>query len=327
MDHRRITGHSLEARVEWIRSSISDLRKRGAVVQLSGGIDSSVVLHLCVRALGAERVTALFLPDGATDPSTEGFARMAALNAGCVLKTQSIDAFMDHSAGDAITTLIRRHAPAYDPAVDGFVVNASTTRARRLGALVYELGIGPRHGRVVQSFLLSSGELRQLIAYQNRKQRTRMLCAYAEAEAHNLAVVGASNADELQTGFVVKYGDDAADICAIGDMEKCEVYRLAAELGVPADIIARPPTTDTFALVQTQTDYYYPLPVEVLRVLAGTAATRLSERTVESLLPQCPGWSADGLRQVAAGLRAGVRYQATRSALISDYQEEGRING
>lgn len=141
-----------------------------------------------------------------------------------------------------ITELIRGYTPDYDLSVDAYAVNADPELARRLGALVYRLRIGPRHGRPVRTLNVSVQDLRRIIAYQNRKQRTRMLFAYAEAEARNLAVVGASNGDELATGIVVKYGDDAADLCPIADLSKPEVYGLAEALGVPARIVTRPPT-------------------------------------------------------------------------------------
>ena len=49
------------------------LRRKGVVVGVSGGIDSSVVAGLAVRALGKERVFALFTPE--TDSSSDSLQR------------------------------------------------------------------------------------------------------------------------------------------------------------------------------------------------------------------------------------------------------------
>lgn len=50
--------------VEFMRAHVAGtLRRRGAVVGLSGGIDSSVVAALCVRAFGKDRVLGLFMPE------------------------------------------------------------------------------------------------------------------------------------------------------------------------------------------------------------------------------------------------------------------------
>ena len=305
---------SVQERCEWITQQVHRLGRRGAVVQLSGGIDSSVVVHLCARALGPQHVVALYLPDTSTGPETKAYVEAAARSAGVPLVERSIAAAIEaQQPVEEITALIRRYEPDYDPASHAYAVNAATKVAKRLGALVYEVVIGPRHGVPEKTLRLSVEDLRAIIAYQNRKQRTRMLFAYAEAEALGYAVVGASNGDELDTGFVVKYGDDAADLCAIGDLAKPAVYECARELGVPRQIIDRTPTTDTYALAQTQEDYYYALPADVLRRLVGDGESAPSEDMVAEVLPQCPGWHAAALRQAATGLAATLRHQRTRS--------------
>ncbi|HQR78630.1 MAG TPA: NAD(+) synthase [Actinomycetota bacterium] len=300
---------------DWIASEIHRLGKKGALVQLSGGVDSSTVLMLCARALGPENVTALYLPDTATSPETHAFVLSAADAAGVQVVERSIAATIESQQPSVeIDELIRKYAPEYDSATHAYAINISQGLTRQLGALVYQAVIGPRRGQPERVLRLSVDDLRRLIAYQNRKQRTRMLFAYAEAEARNLAVVGASNGDELDSGFVVKYGDDAADICPIGGMSKSQVYELAEAVGVPREIIARPPTTDTYQLAQTQSDYYYALPAAVLTELAARAESgELDAADLSGLAAQCPGWSVDALRQVGTGLAATLRYQHTRS--------------
>lgn len=299
----------------WIGDQINHLSKRGALIQLSGGIDSSTVLFLCARALGPQNVTALYLPDMATGPETKEFVTLAAERAGVRLVERSIAASIEaQQPASEIHALIAKYAPEYDPATHAYSVNIAQRLTRQLGALIYQVAIGPRHGRPERILHVSVDDLRALIAYQNRKQRTRMLFAYAEAEAKNLAVVGCSNGDELDTGFVVKYGDDAADICPIGGLAKSRVYELASELGVPQEIIQRPPTTDTYALAQTQEDYYYALPAGVLRRLVTMADQGVLDSTdLTELVSECPGWNTEALRQAGTGLAATIRNQRTRS--------------
>ncbi|MDO5629621.1 MAG: NAD(+) synthase [Mobilicoccus sp.] len=307
---------AVEERCAWIREQVQRLGKRTALVQLSGGIDSTVVVHLCAKALGPENVTALYLPDTAsTGLDTKSFVDEAVANAGVALLEREIGASIEAMQPIAqIHDIIRRYAPEFDPASDAYAVNAVPSLAKRLGTLVYRLSIGPRHGEPTRTLSISVEDLRAIIAYQNRKQRTRMVFAYAEAEAGNHVVVGASNGDELGTGFVVKYGDDAADICAIGDLSKAEVYAFARELGVPQAIIDRAPTTDTYALKQTQEDYYYALPAATLRALVRDIERDGIEGVdIAAHLGDAPGWNETALRQAATGLLATLRLQRTRS--------------
>jgi len=51
-------------------------KKKGVVVALSGGIDSSVVGALCVRALGKERVFGLLMPEQDSAQETLELSRL-----------------------------------------------------------------------------------------------------------------------------------------------------------------------------------------------------------------------------------------------------------
>src|SRR5690606_31611124 len=99
-----------------------------------------------------------------------------------------------------------------------------------------------------------------VIAATNMKQRTRKLLEYTHADRLNYAVAGTPNRLEYDQGFFVKNGDGAADVKPIAHLYKTQVYQLADELGVPAEIRSRPPTTDTWSLAQTQDEFYFSLP-------------------------------------------------------------------
>ena len=96
-----------------------------------------------------------------------------------------------------------------------------------------------------------------IVAATNMKQRTRKQLEYYHADRLNYAVLGTPNRLEYDQGFFVKNGDGAADIKPIAHLYKTQVYALAAHLGLPEEICARPPTTDTWSLAQSQEEFYF----------------------------------------------------------------------
>ena len=91
-----------------------------------------------------------------------------------------------------------------------------------------------------------------------------MSMLYYHAEANHYAVIGTPNKHEVKQGFFVKYGDGGADVMPIGYLFKTQVYEIARFLGVPDKIIKRTPTTDTYSAEQTQEDFFYQLPFEIM---------------------------------------------------------------
>jgi NAD+ synthase len=112
--------------------------------------------------------------------------------------------------------------------------------------------------------------LLQVVAASNYKQRSRMMTLYYHAEKHNYIVLGTGNKNEHDLGFFVKYGDGGADIKPIAHLYKSQVYQLADHLGVPQEIIARTPTTDTYSAEVSQEDFFFRVDFKILdMVMAG----------------------------------------------------------
>jgi NAD+ synthase len=103
-----------------------------------------------------------------------------------------------------------------------------------------------------------------IIAATNFKQRTRKMLEYYHGDRLNYAVAGTPNRLEYDQGFFVKLGDGAADLKPIAHLYKTQVYQLAAYLGIPDAILSRPPTTDTYSLPQTQEEFYFCLPYQIM---------------------------------------------------------------
>ena len=159
----------------------------GAVIGLSGGVDSALTARLARDALGADHVLGVLLPDTGSDAELERETIGYAQSLGISCRTVRIG---------PITEAFRRTLPAVDDRVS--------------------LG--------------------------NTSARVRMAVLYAVAREERKLVVGTGNKSELLLGYYTKHGDGGVDLLPIGDLYKTDVWALARELGVPAEIVDRPPS-------------------------------------------------------------------------------------
>jgi NAD+ synthase len=239
---------------------LGHLRRRGAVVGISGGIDSSVVASLCAHAFGKERVLGLFMPEHHTSDDALMLGRMLAEHLGIEAVIEDIAPALEglgcyRRQVDAIRTVV----PEYGDGWKCKLVLPSILESDRLNVTL--LTIQDPSGKVSTVRLPSSAYL-QIVAATNYKQRVRKMTEYYHADRLNYAVAGTPNKLEYDQGFFVKQGDGSADFKPIAHLYKTQVYQLAEYLGVPAEIRRRPPTTDTFSMPQTQEEFYFSLPYD-----------------------------------------------------------------
>lgn len=237
----------------------TELKRRGAIVGISGGIDSSVVLALATRALGKENVVGVLLPERDSSPDSLMLAQKLAHKFG--VKTfvedisQALEGFGCYKRRDEAVTNV---FPDFDPIQDKAKIEIKQTISQNIPN-VFSLTIVKPNGTHI-SRLLPSKEYLQIVASTNFKQRSRMSMLYYYAESLHYSVVGTPNKHEVEQGFFVKYGDGGADVMPIGHLYKTQVYQLAEHLGVPQEIIDRTPTTDTYSAEQTQEEFFYQMP-------------------------------------------------------------------
>jgi NAD+ synthase len=241
-----------------IRRQVGDLRRRGAVVGLSGGIDSSVVTCLCARALGAERVQVLFMPEHDSSSESLTLGRLLTSQLGTPAMVEDIATTLEAAGCYARQAeAIRMVFPEYGDGYRHKITLPSILDGERLN--VSELTIESPSGEQKKSRLPAAAYL-QLVAATNFKQRVRKMMEYYHADRLNYAVAGTPNRLEYDQGFFVKLGDGSADFKPIAHLYKTQVYALAEYVGVPDVIRRRPPTTDTFSLPQSQEEFYFALP-------------------------------------------------------------------
>ncbi|ACL66294.1 NAD+ synthetase [Anaeromyxobacter dehalogenans 2CP-1] len=237
---------------------LGTLRRRGAVVGMSGGIDSSVVASLCVRALGADRVVGLLMPERDSSGDALRLGRMLAAHLGIRHVVEDIAPALE-GLGCYARQLeaIRMAVPEYGDGWRCKLTLPSLLEGERLN--ITSLTVSDPRG-TQRTVRMPPAAYLQMVAATNFKQRTRKMMEYYHADRLNYAVAGTPNRLEYDQGFFVKQGDGAADFKPIAHLYKTQVYALAEHLGVPEEIRRRPPTTDTFSLAQTQEEFYFALP-------------------------------------------------------------------
>ncbi|WP_373414073.1 NAD(+) synthase [Ensifer aridi] len=246
--------------VEGLRAQLRAMRKRGLVLGLSGGIDSSVSVALAVRAVGAKNVFCLFMPENDSDPESLRLGRLVAETFGVAAIVEDIGPTLTamgcYARRDAF---IRELVPDYGPGWASKIVIANALEGE--GYNISSLVVQDPEGRQTKLRMPPSVYL-GIVAATNMKQRTRKQIEYYHADRLNFAVLGTPNRLEYDQGFFVKNGDGAADVKPIAHLYKSQIYALAAYLGVPEEIRRRPPTTDTYSLAQTQEEFYFSLPYD-----------------------------------------------------------------
>jgi NAD+ synthase len=245
-----------------IRRQTAQLRRKGAVVGISGGIDSSVCAALCAEALGPDRVLGLLMPERDSSDDSLSLGRLLAESLGIATLVENVGDTLD-AAGcyrrrdEAIRSVVPEYGPGWKAKI--VLPNLLAGESYRVFSVVVAAPDGQlrRERMPLEAY-------QQVVAATNFKQRVRKMMEYYHADRLRYAVIGTPNRLEYDQGFFVKNGDGSADLKPIAHLYKTQVYRLAEALRVPELIRTRPPTTDTYPLEQSQEEFFFSVPYDVL---------------------------------------------------------------
>jgi NAD+ synthase len=291
------------------------MRRRGAVVGISGGIDSSVVATLCARALGKDRVVGLLMPERDTSSDAARLGRLLADQLGIRCHVEDIaPALAGLGCYRRQLEAIRMAVPEYDEGWRCKLTIPSLLEGDRLS--ITTLTVADPGGRQ-RSVRMTPAAYLQMVAATNFKQRTRKMMEYYHADRLQYAVAGTPNLLEYDQGFFVKQGDGAADFKPIAHLYKTQVFALAEHLGVPEEIRRRPPTTDTFSLPQTQEEFYFALPYPEMDLCLWAHDHSVPAAEAAPVLGLTPEQIERVYRDIEAKRRAG-RYLHQPPMLVSE---------
>jgi NAD+ synthase len=259
-------------------------KRRGAVLGISGGVDSSVSLALAVSALGSNNVLGIMIPEKESSPDSLDLANDLATNLGVKTVVEDISNVLDGFAcykrrDEAVKNVFPEYnSETYKMKIGLFQSGLN----QKLPPLFNLIIIGPDGEE--KSKVLPVTEYLQIVAASNFKQRSRMSIVYYHAERSHYIVIGTANKHEIEQGFFVKYGDGGADVFPLAGLYKTQVYQLANYFRIPQKIIDRTPTTDTYTAEQTQEEFFYQLPFEEMDLLWYGFENGYSSREVGNVL-------------------------------------------
>lgn len=248
----------------FLRTSVVNVfKKKGAVIAVSGGIDSSTTAALCTRALGRDHVFAILMPERDSSPESLYYGKQLVEHLGIAFEVVDIAPILEvmgcyRARDESIREIFPEYAEGYRNKI---TLTATGDTVSRFG--YFSLVIAGPDG-VERKQRLPARNYLEIVAATNMKQRTRKSLEYFHADRLNYVVAGTPNLLEYDQGFFVKLGDGAADIKPIAHLYKTQVYQIARHLGLPEDLVNRRSTTDTYSLAQTQEEFYFSVPLEKL---------------------------------------------------------------
>ncbi len=260
------------------------LRRKGGVIGISGGIDSSVTLALAVRALGTDKIQCLMLPETDSSPDSLELAKKLADKFQVQYEIEEISgALQGLNCYGRRDEAVKKVFPEYDPQDFKFKIGITPNPLNPNLPAIFNATIIDSRGEQ-KSKILPIAEYLQIVAASNFKQRTRMSMMYYYAEKMHFAVIGTPNKHEVEQGFFVKHGDGGADVMPIAHLYKTQVYQIARYLEIPQEIIDRTPTTDTYSAEQTQEEFFFQLPFHQMDLLWHAFENKYSVEEVSDVM-------------------------------------------
>ncbi|HBH11657.1 MAG: NH(3)-dependent NAD(+) synthetase [Clostridiales bacterium 38_11] len=212
--------------IDFIKKTLHDYEFYGAVIGISGGLDSTVVAKLLIEALGQKKVLGLSMPERDSSKKVSEDSRYVCESLGLEYKTinltKQLRAMGVYSLKPPTFLLTEHYKEKYTKGLWENMENPYIADLKSIGDM----------------------ENRKNQAYYRAKNRMRMINLYFEAEKRRYAVIGTTNKTEYDLGLYVKWGDESSDIEPILHLYKTEVFDLARELDIPTRILNKAPSPD-----------------------------------------------------------------------------------
>lgn len=266
---------------EFIKDEIfNKFQKKGAVIGLSGGIDSAVTAGLCTKSLGSEKVLGIIMPEKESDTTSVTFAKKVAEKYNFETKvvdiTQILESFGVYNTKEEI---VQKKYPEFDVKCKYRVI-VPPKSINTIGVPFLEI---LDKDKKQHKFKISSSEFLSLTAATSIKHRVRMTTLYFHGEKNNFTVVGTTNKSEYQQGYFVKYGDGGSDIEPLVNIYKSQIYQLGKFLEIPNEILTSKASPDVWSYSTSDEEFFYSVPYDIVDLILYAREQKLSIQDVQNI--------------------------------------------
>ena len=262
---------------------INEFGRKGAVVGLSGGIDSAVTLALCVHALGKENVIGVIMPEKESNPNSKIFAENLAKKFQVPIEEIDLTSILEaQNVYQIRNSIIQKKFPKFNESckyrikISGNILDGRKSNVPYLEILDEQNDL--------HKLMLSPNEYLTITAATSIKHRTRMTMLYFISEKNNFSVIGTTNKSEHLQGYFVKYGDGGVDLDPLADLYKTQIFQLAKFLEIPDEILERTPSPDTWSLEVSDEEFFFNIPYDLMDLLLFAKENNIPMEKIEKNL-------------------------------------------
>jgi len=275
---------NVEKSVEEISTFLHDeifekFHKQGAIIGLSGGIDSTVTMELCVKALGPEKILGLTMFEKESNENNKSLIDKISKNHDIKIENIDITTILDsYGVYSNREEIVKNYFPNFNSDCKYRVVVPPNFNSIGMPYLEVLDDKNKQH-----KLKITSSDFLSLTAATSIKHRVRMSLLYYHAEKNNLSVVGTTNKSEFLQGYFVKYGDGGSDIEPLVNFYKSQVYQIGDFLNIDNDIMINAASPDVWSYSTTDEEFFYTVPYNIVDLILYSRLNNLSVSEIQQL--------------------------------------------
>jgi len=265
----------------FVKDEISKkFQKQGAVIGISGGIDSAVMAAICAKAIGSEQILGLIMPEKESNPTSQILAKR--LGEKFQIKTKIIDitsileSFGVYKIKEQI---VKERFPDFNDDCK-YRIAVPSKFSSSIGIPFLEI-LDNKNKKY--QFKISLSEFLTLTAASSIKHRVRMTMLYYYAEKNNFCVVGTTNKSEFLQGYFVKYGDGGTDIEPLTNLYKSQIYQIGQFLEIPHEILNNDPSPDIWSFSTSDEEFFYSVPYHIVDLILYARENNISKLEIQKI--------------------------------------------